>query len=303
MLFENRSMMRNLSKGKQELYTQLPRLIEVEHRVNKGDKEEDDICRRFARVAAKGYMLAFNEAVIEEKLLEIIDFQLRLWGRLKEVAKKTRSKELLDLTRKFAILVYNAFRKAQKEEGEETKRVFTILNEAEGKLTAEALSALRTAMKRETGLSAFLTRRAMKSDILEERGDIKKLENLSNEIEHMITKIEHGDDPQKYYETLRAYERFSGKFIEEGFYHAYQIKKRDMFLMMMLLYDERVLEAMNKKWVVQHFIPEAVGKEEEIKLNEIRKKIEEQFHAIAQSLLITRKKIQGESQQALKLAA
>jgi hypothetical protein len=307
MMWESRSMLRNLNKADKKLYTELPLLVEKEHRVTKAITEEEKLVRSLAKASAKGYLIAFNESMMEENLLGAVHSFNQSWLEVRNISNSKAISNIDDkrhlkaLTRGVGVSFINAAEKAKKEETEEGKKVMALVNLAEDSTAAQFVSNLQTAMKRDQGIARWLMRRAMRKDIKQEKTFINRIESLAKKTKQEVEILKEGKNVSRAIEQLSAIAAEGGQDIEKAFFAAYQIKKRDFFLMLMVLYDDQVLTSLNKEWLVKHFMPQSSIQHTQVEIAELKKKVSEQFHTISQSLLITQKKIQREEAQATPL--
>ncbi|MBI2653684.1 hypothetical protein HYX02_02620 [Candidatus Woesearchaeota archaeon] len=299
---EARRAISNLAASDKKIYKQLPELVEKGHRVTTADKVANKVILELKKAAANTYALAFNEATLDMQILEASDNLIQVMSRVHQLGESVVSgtedkRKIEELSRLFVVLIQNAIKKAKKEERWEYKYIMLIVNQAKpGRNHEEFMTIVRTMfqdLQRQSRLAKF----AIRMEIGRELRDIRRIQMLANRCKLLLQKTEQAfksKGPEKHRQALDALIpelesiiKESAKDIEDAFYEAYLIKKRDFLLILKLMVNIEVLKGMNRRWVHIHFMPQELVRRKEIKLNEIQKKISKDFHTIAQALRIS----------------
>lgn len=301
--FEARRAINDLRASDKKLYSELPKLVEKEHKVTKALTEEDRVIRKLKEAAANGFSLAFNVSTMDMKVLEAVNALIDVWHRVHAKAaglsgKDSISQEVERLSRHFVELVYKAIKKAEDEEREEYKDVMIIVNESAKKDQSQFMRAMRLRFQSLEGQS-MLAKLAIRFDIRKEKVFISRLEVLTQRCERLLQEThmalrtsKRGGATFKIIAGLGSILKESYDDIQKAFYYAYQIKKRDFLLILKVVVNAEVLKQFNRKWTVAHFMPEEPVKLKEVEVDKIEDKIAKDFHSIAQALRISLKGLQ-----------
>ena len=306
--FEARRAINDLRQSDKKLYKELPELVEKEHKVSKAINEEDKVIRQLKEAAAKGYSLAFHVSTMDMKILEAVVKLIDTWDRIRKIIatlpsdenKSEVDKRFEQLNQLFISLLYKALKKAEEEERQEYKDILIIVNESGNKDHEQFMEPIRLRFQSLESQS-MLAKLAIRTEIAKERRLIAALVALVSKLDQLVAstgrafkKPHYGWRPKKIelIGQLESIVKDSAKDIEQAFYQAYLIKKRDFLLILKVIVNLEVLNQLNRKWVVTHFMPELPMKEKEVKIANIVKHIAKDFHTIAQALRISMKALQ-----------
>ncbi len=296
---EARRAIYNLSEADKKIYQKLPELVDKEHRVTAANKDEDKVIKALKKAAANSYALAFNVSTMDMAILEAVDGLIKVISKIHELGKTLKGsdieKKIEQLSQLFVQLMQKAIKKAKQEERWEYKYVEIIVNEAiPGRNHKQLMSVVRT-MFQTLGRQSRLAKFPIRMEIGRERRDIIGINRLTTQCKNLLETIPKNLKSRKHHENalyrlvseLEQIIQEGAKYVEDAFYEAYLIKKRDFMLILKIIVNVEVLRGMNRKWVMMHFMPSELVKRKNIQLDEIEEKISKEFHTIAQALRIS----------------
>jgi len=305
--FEARRTIKYLGASDKKLYTELPKLVEKEHKVTKALSEEEKVIRELKEAAANGYSLAFNVSTMDMKILEAVKNLTEAWDRIRKIIAMSSGEDKGEVERRFEqlnqlfiTLLYKAIKKAEDEERQEYKDIMVVTDESEKKDHWQFMQSVRLRFQSLESQS-MLAKLPIRTEIRREKKFIDGLNVLWRRLDELVKstsraskKPSHGWRPEKIklINTLESIVKESAEDIQQAFYEAYLIKKRDFLLILKVIVNLEVLKQLNRKWVIKHFMPDLPAKEKEVSINIIIKKIAKEFHTIAQALRISLKVLQ-----------
>ncbi|MBI2107622.1 hypothetical protein HYT54_00700 [Candidatus Woesearchaeota archaeon] len=280
----------NLKKAIPMLYGSLFKDIE-EHRVTKALNLEQRLIKRLKASLENAYKLLFNEETQESSLLKAVgeifealhEFSMETDKRSVSLAEMNQFDQIKRIRREMALAIYAGLKKGESEEREELKPVMLIINMS-GSGFNKFMEAVRTAFK-EKGVQSALTRFAMRREIGAVKGDINRLRGIKGDIIGLKNKIARGEKLEGVVSKLSG-EKDHLQYINEAFYESYLLKKRDMLLVLKALYDLNMLKRFNDMWVGKSWMPQQAVLDRNEAIDEIERKVSQEFHVIAQAFRI-----------------
>lgn len=289
---EVRKAINNLSKADHILYQSLFEHVEKTHQVTKAIKEEKKLLEKLKISSDKAYSLIFNLSTEELTLLKAVEDILKELEAFSK-AVGTSDFQLKKVERDFALAMFEALKKAESEDRGGFKQVMLIIAESEENDPKKFMSALRLAFQKETQqtlLAKFAARqeiRRVKVDIIE----LQKIPRVIEGIRRARLDKSHKDEQRIIGELYGTIQKIK-KYCKDAFLELFQIKKRDMLLILKVLLDLHNLRDVNIKWARHHLIPNAEALDKNKEIVRIQTDISKHFHIIAQAFRITITKIQ-----------
>ena len=318
--WDSRRVVRYSKKADKFIYGTLPKEV-VQHRVTAALKDHKKAREALEHVSKYGLQLAFNASVEEEILLRTIKHLIESMDQFHQtiLTLKTTSKignkeevfhaelELETLSAKFAKIMAEQATQAQQEEQEEMRQVMVLIEQSHTMDKDRFMAAVKqkfTSLKSQSMLAKY----AFRFDIQHEKKFIKRLKRLSKWLDELRIRLEKIAKINKKYKELPEIVGEFNNIIEESkddikkaFYASYQIKKRDFSLLLSMLVNTNVLEAMDRKWIKMHYLPELSTEKEIENLEALKKKLGEKLHVSAQALRISMRAEEDLKKQVLPL--
>ncbi len=180
-------------------------------------------------------------------------------------------------------------KEAEQWGGIDSRTLMAIMIRAKRK-GGNLVSNLRTALK-SRGVISRLGRFAFSGDIRAELKEEQLLESLANRLELLETNLESGREThEKLFNDFQGILSTADKDIIQMYKHSHLVMKRDLLLMIMLIEDEQIMEQFGADWVQKHFMPENPIDVGTIEIEELKQKLAEKAHTIANGLGVFIKK-------------
>ena len=298
MRIETRRLVINLKKQDHDLYKKIRSKVE-EHRVTSALQDANHFIKEVQKSAENAEKLLFNVITVEQQAVKA---EIDILKAIKELSQKTRgNKTITQLEREFALSMYNGIKKAEGEEREEYKMLMQVIDEAHLH-HKDFMEMLRLRFQKETSQS-ILTKFAIRGEIRREKNDIIRLQKIEAEIRNMAKRI-HGDHASKNDEDyiikhLKAEYETLADAVEDVFYQSYLIKKRDLFMMLKILFNLHTLREWLVKWSWEHNLPLSNVKDEIRQIKNLEDNIGKELQPIAQGFRIIIHAIDGIQSEAL----
>ncbi|MEK6983903.1 MAG: hypothetical protein AABX33_04990 [Nanoarchaeota archaeon] len=261
--------------------------IEI-HRVTRALKELRRALQRLEKSAEYADKFIFNAITVDKQLVRAMQDILE---RLIDLSKITgMNKTLLNRERELTLAILEGTKKyGDRLEREDYKYVEMILNLAKGGKDT-FMSKIKQMFIKEGDVSK-LFKIPMKKGVTREKIDIQNLIQIARDLDVLIhnfslhkrkteEELREGEG-QLYLDTKKV--AFA---LKDAFYQSYNIKKRDMILILRVLYDVHLVKEIIEKNVEQDNLPKAPTDKFKLKVLEIEEKILAQFHPVAQGFRI-----------------
>jgi len=301
---EARKLVKGLNKEDHQLFVTIRREVE-EHKVTRALGDMEKFVPRIAHTADVAERLIFN-AITQDR--QIIKAENDILQALRELSEKVRNNPnnqvLRKVERELAISVYQGCKEADSEDREEYKIVLEILNES-GKHHKFWMRKIRLAFQNEQNQN-ILARWVIRSEIVDETRNIKKLQRVAIDIRDLTKKVEAQKDSKHQTDLLeksliRDYEEVRVA-VQKAFKDSYLIKKRVLLMFLKILFDLHTLRQLIENWVSVHNLPEQSGKRLIEEVMGIEDKIAKHFKPLAQGFRIIIAAIDNIQNLALKVA-
>ena len=206
-------------------------------------------------------------------------------------------------------MIRNQTQKAQGQEREEMKDVMNLINQSHEFDSDSFMTAVKQKFSSITS-QTMLAKYAFRFDIQHEKRLINDLEALPVKLEEQKKLFERilNNPTTRHTELPKVVQKFKGivekseKDIEGAFLYSYKIKKRDFNMMLTMVVNADVLKKLNLQWIRMHFLPEAPANIRIKDLEELKKKMADKLHVVAQALRIEIKAQVDIANKALPLA-
>lgn len=299
--WDSRRVVRYSRLADKEIYKVLPEKVEVEHKVSEALKDEDKAVEAISLVIKYGLQLAFNSSFEDEIVLRTIKHLIENMEKFHQIMVQTKNKpglakverELGNLSRKFAIMIGDQAKSAQRREREEMKDVMNLITQSHRYNADTFMTAVKQRFSSITS-QTLLARYAFRHDIQHEKRLVLALERLCVRLEEQRKLFERtlNNINKRYKELPKVVNKFK-EIIEESendikgaFFYSYKIKKRDFYMMLTMMVNANVLKNLDIKWLRMHFMP-AIPTEARIRdIEDLEKKLGEKLHVVAQALRI-----------------
>lgn len=259
-----------------------------DHRVTRAIKELKRAINELKISAENADKFIFNAVTVDRQL---VAEEAGIMEALMNLSNETGNHpKLLELEEHLAlILLVTTEKHGEKEEREEYKLVELILNLAT-KRKDIFMAKLKQMFLKEGDLSR-LFKVPMRSGVTRERIDIQKLKKINRDINDLALRFRAHKKGEK--ELDRSAEIVLTRDIKEvgvdlydAFKNSYYIKKRDLVLIMKILYDLHYIQELLDFYVRMNFFPRESADGLKKQVVDIEKKIMDNFHPIAQGFRI-----------------
>ena len=298
MRIETRRLVSNLKKQDNDLYKKIRKKVD-EHMVTSALQDVNHFMKEVQKSAENAEKILFNVITVEQ---QAVNAEKDILKAVLELSQKTRgNRTITQLEREFALSIYNGIKKAESEEREEYKMVMQVIDESHLH-HKDFMEMLRLRFQKETS-QTILTKFVIRAEIKREKNDIQRLQKIAADIRSLAKKV-HGDhaskDDEKYiFNHLKNdYENLADT-LEDVFYQSYLIKKRDLFMILKILFNLHTLSEWLIKWSWEHDLPLSNVKEEIRQIKDLEDKIGKELQPIAQGFRIIISAIDGMQAQAL----
>ena len=264
-----------------------------EHRVTSALEDLNHFIKEVAKAAENAEKLIFNVLTTDK---QIVKAEQDILKALIELSNKTKgNKTLTILERELAISIYDGSKLAEGEEREEYKLIMQIIDEAEME-HKNFMEAMRLRFQKET-TQTILAKWVIRGEITRERRDIKALQKIAQDIKKLTARI-HNDKAsakdegyikkhleEDYIQTRDA--------LKDAFYESYLIKKRDLLMVLKILFNLNTLREWLVNWAHEHNLPLSSVMDLLNHIKDLEHKIAKEFRPIAQGFRIIINAVDG----------
>ena len=285
---EARRLVRGLKKEDHELFDTIRQEVE-EHRVTRALRDLNKIVPQINKTAEIAEKLIFNEITQERQAINAEKSILEALKKLSDVAAANPKNQVIKkIERELAISVYQGSKDAESEDRKEYKIVMEILDESHLH-HKDWMEKIRLMFQKEDKQS-ILTRWALRSEIADEKRDIKMLRRVAEDILDLIPKVKAQKDSKKAGDLLEStlakdYEKVRVG-VQDAFKNTYLIKKRVLLMFMKILFDLHTLQEMITKWAEESDLPRESSERLIEKVQKVEEDIEKHFQPLAQGFRI-----------------
>lgn len=258
-----------------------------EHRVTSALRVFTQWIRAIKTAQEKEIKLAERQIFQDFNIAKATNHFIRIFEKFIEEARQKGSGDFQQRVKKivFSLLprMKLALKEAEEWGGQDYRTLLALMIRAKRK-GGNLITNLRTAIKNKQVVSR-LGKWPLRMDIRAEVKDINQLESLSKQLESIDEDLESGKGNKV--EMLTKFEKIladADQDIIEMFKASHLIMKRDLLLIILLLDDEEIMQQFGKRWVQQHFMPEHPVEEKELNIEELKNKLAEKAHVIANGL-------------------
>ena len=285
---EARRLVRGLKKEDHELFDTIRQEVE-EHRVTRALRDLNKIVPQINKTAEIAEKLIFNEITQERQAINAEKSILEALKKLSDVAAANPKNQVIKkIERELAISVYQGSKDAESEDRKEYKIVMEILDESHLH-HKDWMEKIRLMFQKEDKQS-ILTRWALRSEIADEKRDIKMLRRVAEDILDLIPKVKAQKDSKKAGDLLEStlakdYEKVRVG-VQDAFKNTYLIKKRVLLMFMKILFDLHTLQEMITKWAEESDLPRESSERLIEKVQKVEEDIAKHFQPLAQGFRI-----------------
>ena len=285
---EARRLVRGLKKEDHELFDTIRQEVE-EHRVTRALRDLNKIVPQINKTAEIAEKLIFNEITQERQAINAEKSILEALKKLSDVAAANPKNQVIKkIERELAISVYQGSKDAESEDRKEYKIVMEILDESHLH-HKDWMEKIRLMFQKEDKQS-ILTRWALRSEIADEKRDIKMLRRVAEDILDLIPKVKAQKDSKKAGDLLEStlakdYEKVRVG-VQDAFKNTYLIKKRVLLMFMKILFDLHTLQEIITKWAEESDLPRESSERLIEKVQKVEEDIAKHFQPLAQGFRI-----------------
>ncbi len=257
--------------------------------------------KKAAENAKKGEM---DQMFLYYHILKITHHFVTALGRFLEEANKKGSTDIFkarvnQMSRKIIPKLKAELKQTENFGGEDERFFMAEMNDALEEGPGKFVDSWRTKFKRKNIGSRFeliLERRAFRSGVNQEYGDMKLLEKLAKQLEGITSQLKPNAKAETLQRMLNQFERIlntSEKAIVEMFGAAHIVLKRWLIEMAIILSDEKNIEVLGPRWVQMHYEPGTPINQKIMDVRELEKKISQNLHDVANALNVHIKEMKG----------
>lgn len=291
--WEAKSIVNNLRDADNILFKKLSREVETDHKVTQALKDEKKALKELKKSADEVFALIYNAELQEENLLRAI---MDIRKALMEMGHNS-DKATVNVLQG----IIQAMKKDEKLNREGYQDVLAIINGAE-KGDSSLRQSIRTWMQKMDAQS-LLAKLAAQSEAKKISDSIKNLNATARSLRSIKGRPKSiaANEQQLLFRAKR--------YIEDGFYELFLLKKRALIWMMKIIYDLTALRDMGYKYARMHYMPTKPQQEQVAKINGILATVLKDFRTIAQGYRIVISHLQNaekdmaQTAQQLKRAA
>ena len=279
---EARRAVRKFRKGGHE-YEHAIKLIQ-RHRVTSALRELKKALEALGASSHNADAFIFN-VLTEDKAL--VHAEMSILQALLELSQVTQNDPTLrKLERALAQAMFNGtkyYKFAEPGERAEYKQVLLILNEAKGNRN-KLMANLGLMFKREVTAS-WLERYPWTRGATREKIDILALQRIALRIRVLKAKFKPKLEKEAERELTKEITEIAAE-LEDAFRNSYSIKKRDIILILKILYDLHTIQGLIEDSEQKHFLPKDPSKELLSMIEKTENAIVQDFQSIAQGFRI-----------------
>ena len=280
--------------------------VRQKHNIAKALKLQDRVEELARRIIENGFLLGFNAEMGMEKALAKIKAIIEDWEKADRAGKLSRELKAqdADFERKMWGEVVQG-EKRQRELYFRSLEVMIRLGESKGD-NSTMMANIALLFKQKEGVSRF-AKFAFRGEARGERRGIVGLGKDESKIKGYLESLGHKKVDAK--KVLRNLAMWDGKAIadaEEGFRESYLLWKRDFLLNIILLHLLQEHVVMMRQFISERLMPMAAEEKNISDIQEIRRKLAQNGHILAQGfrIIIAKEKgIEGSAQRELGRAA
>lgn len=299
---EVRRLVRLLKKQDHDLYKKIREKV-AEHRVTAALEDLNALIEEIRKSAENAEKLIFNVLTVDEQITKA---EKDILNALKELSRKTGKNIVLKkLERELALSIYEGTKLAEAEEREEYRQVLLVLDEAQQHHKA-FMESIRLMFQKEN-TQTILSRWVIRGEITRERRDIQALLQLAKGIRNLTTRIKSETASKKDEELIRrTLEKdylIIRNSLKDAFYQSFLIKKRDLLMVLKILFNLHNLRQFLTRWAEEHNLPYANVQHLIEEIKSLEDSIAKEFRPIAQGFRRIITEIQDLEKLALQEAA
>ena len=259
--WNSRKIVNNLRKADKLLFNDLPKDVEVDHRVTRAIEHERRTLYNLNSAANGAYALIFESEIQEDSLIKSVKMVSKAISQLK-VADPTLKNEEAHLVRGMV----DALRKADDVDRKQYKDLLAIIKESEAGSVALRQTVRLRFQKIEsegTSIAALLEKYAARSEARVTARAIVVLNSTASRITAL-----RGVSEKDITRHLPVLLKTAELHVKRAFFDLFALKKRALLWMMKILYDLYSLEEKGELWKEKSYMPQSAIQDG---LKEIRK--------------------------------
>ena len=297
--FESRKLVFLLKREDYDLYKKIKEKV-AEHRVTSALEDLNKLIKEVQQSAEYAEKLLFNALTVDNQILKN---ERLIIEHLKELSKAVgKNKVLKDLERELALSIYEGTKLAEAQDREEYKLILLILDESENSHKG-FMEAIRLRFQKEI-TQTTLARFAIRMEINREKKDIKVLEKVAIDIKKLTDTIKYARKKEEDLkgELEKDYIRVRDA-LKDAFYNSYMIKKRDIMMILKILFNLNNLRKFLIIWSEEHNLPRSNVQSLLNDIEKIESWIAKNMRPIAQGMRIIINGIAGIEKEAFAQAS
>lgn len=226
----------------------------------------------------------FNVLTEDKALVKAEQGILQALMELSQVTKNNPT--LRKFEKELALAVYEGtkkYRYAEQGEREEYRRVEAIVNEAKG--NRNKLMANLALMFQKEDTVSFLLRFPMRSGASREKTDILHLQSIATRLRGLTAGFKPSLEKNAEAELRREVQEVAID-IRDAFFNTYDIKKKDILIVLKILYDLHQIKRIITTAIDEHNLPKASSEEFLEQIEKHENAIVQDFQTVAQGFRI-----------------
>ena len=280
--------------------------VRQKHNIAKALKLQDRVEELARRIIENGFLLGFNGEMGMEKALAKIRAIIGDWEKADREGKLSRELKAQDAD--FQRKIWGDVVKGEKQQRELYFRLLEVmirLGESRGD-NSNMMASVALLFKQKEGVSRF-AKFAFRGEARGERRGIVGLGKDESEIKGYLESLGHKKVDAK--KVLRNLAMWDGRAIaneEEEFKESYLLWKRDFMLNLILLHLLQEHVVMMRQFISERLMPMAAEEKNIKDIQEIRGKLAQNGHILAQGfriIIAQEKRIEGSAQREYRSAA
>ena len=260
--------------------------------------------KREKKAAGKTEKGEMDQMFLYYHILKITHHFVTALGRfLEEANKKPKTDIFRARVDKISIRIIPNLRvqieQAEKLGGEDQKFFMAEMNDALEKGPGRFVDSWRTAFKKKkigSRVELILERRAFRSGVNREYGNMKFLEQLAKQLEAITSQLKPDAKAETLQRMLNQFERIlnaSENAIVEMFGAAHIVLKRWLIEMAIILSDEKMIEVLGPKWIQIRYEPRTPINQKIMEVRELEESISKKLHDAANALNVHLKEMRA----------
>ncbi|MBI3035685.1 hypothetical protein HYY71_05175 [Candidatus Woesearchaeota archaeon] len=279
---EARRAVKRFRKGSRE-YVRAMTLIE-EHKVTSALRKLKKALEALGVSSHNADAFIFN-VLTEDKAL--VKAEIGILQALLELSQVTRNDPpLRKLERDLAIAILDGtknYKFAERGERKEYQQIMLIVNEAKADRN-KLMANLRLMFQKEANVS-ILARLPLARGATREKVDILRLQRIAQRIRSLKARFKPKLEKEAEKELIQDTQEIAAD-LKDAFYNSYTIKKRDILLVLKILYDLHNIKELITKSIQQHYLPQQPSQELLEMIEKTENAIVQDFQTVAQGFRI-----------------